>query len=119
MKINKKQFPPEEISSMVMGKMREIAEVSGLSAQLVRLATKDADNTVGLNVIRSSKNQLPQPLLLHLTRRPVGIARETPPLKTLTLGGEDIDNIMVIYSVEEFTRKHGLASMETREQLRG
>ena len=42
-----------------------------------RQATKDADTTVGLNVIQSSKNQLPQPLLLDLTRRPVGIARET------------------------------------------
>ncbi|KAM2202470.1 hypothetical protein ACFX1R_002180 [Malus domestica] len=132
MKVKKKQFYPDEISSMVLVKMLEIAEaylgstvknavikVPAYFTDSQRQATKDAGTMVGLNVIQSSENQLWQPLLLDLTRNPVGIARETPPLKTLTHGGEDFDNRMVIYSVEEFTRKHGLASVETQEHLRG
>ncbi|KAM1816945.1 hypothetical protein ACFX12_001292 [Malus domestica] len=108
---------------MVLVKMREIAEAylgSTVKNAVIKVpayftdsqlqATKDAGTTVGLNVIQSSKNQLWQ----RLDKKP-----GWPLLKTLTHGGEDFDNRMVIYSVEEFTRKHGLASVETREHLRG
>ncbi|KAM1913326.1 hypothetical protein ACFX14_001279 [Malus domestica] len=90
MKVKKKQFYPDEISSMVWVKMLEIAEaylgstvknavikVPAYFTDSQRQATKNAGTTVGLSVIQSSKNQLWQPLLSDLTRNPFGIARET------------------------------------------
>ena len=77
-----KQFATEEISSMVLIKMREIAEAylgSTIKNAVVtvpayfndsqRQATKDADVIAGLNVMVSSMSPQPPPLPTVLTKR--------------------------------------------------
>ncbi|KAK4392236.1 Heat shock cognate protein [Sesamum angolense] len=110
-----KQFAAEEISSMVLMKMREIAEaylgatvknavvtVPAYFNDSQRQATKDAGVIAGLNVMRIIMSPQLQPLLMVWTRR-------QPVLATAGdthLGGEDFDNRMVNHFVQEFKRKH-------------
>ncbi|KAJ6429130.1 hypothetical protein OIU84_020710 [Salix udensis] len=111
-----KQFAAEEISSMVLIKMREIAEaylgtpiknavvtVPAYFNDSQRQVTKDAGVIAGLNVMRIIEMSLLQPPL-HMV-----LTRRRPVLATAgdtRLGGEDFDNRLVNYFVKEFKRKH-------------
>ncbi|KAL1778403.1 heat shock 70 [Sigmodon hispidus] len=110
----KKSFYPEEVSSMVLTKMKEITEdylgktvtnavvtVPAYFNDSQRQATKDAGTIAGLNVLRM--NQL---LLLLL------MAGDTH------LGGEDFDNRMVNHFTAEFKRKHKKDISENKRAIR-
>ncbi|KAK8280491.1 hypothetical protein V6Z12_D09G178800 [Gossypium hirsutum] len=97
-----KQFAAEEISSMVLIKMREIAEaylgftvknavvtVPAYFNDSQRQATKDAGVIAGLNVMR-------------IINEPTAAATAGD----THLGGEDFDNRMVNHFVQEFKRKN-------------
>ncbi|PIA40360.1 hypothetical protein AQUCO_02500212v1 [Aquilegia coerulea] len=121
-----KQFSAEEISSMVLTKMREIAEaylgctvknamvtVPAYFNDSQRQATKDAGAIAGLNVLRiifGEKNVL----IFDLGGRTFDVSlltidegffevKATP--GDTHLGGEDFDNRMVNHFVQEFKRK--------------
>ncbi|XP_065872572.1 heat shock cognate 70 kDa protein-like [Euphorbia lathyris] len=140
-----KQFSAEEISSMVLTKMREIAEAylgSTVKNAVVtvpayfndsqRKATKDAGVIAGLNVMRiiseptaaaiaygldkkvssgGKKNVLIYDLGggtfdVSLVTIGEGIFEVMSTAGDTHLGGEDFDNRMVNYFVQEFKRKH-------------
>jgi len=141
-----KRFKPEEISSMVLEKMRDVAEkylgesiknavvtVPAYFNDSQRQATKDAGTIAGLNVIRiineptaaaiaygldkKSKSKSGGELvlifdlgggtfdvsLLHIDE---GVFEVKATAGDTHLGGEDFDNRMVMYFVEEFKKKH-------------
>ncbi|XP_061996197.1 heat shock cognate 70 kDa protein-like [Rosa rugosa] len=142
-----KQFAAEEISSMVLGKMREIAEAylgSTVRNAVItvpahfndsqRQATKDAGGIAGLNVMRIINEPTAAAIAYGLDKKASGYSRRnvmifdlgggTLDVSLLTiiggvfevkatagdthLGGEDFDNRMVNYCVEQFKRKHNL-----------
>ncbi|KAK4406127.1 Heat shock cognate protein 2 [Sesamum angolense] len=110
-----KQFSAEEISSMVLIKMKEIAEAylgSTVKNAVVtvpayfndsqRQATKDAGVIAGLNVMRI----INEPTAAAIA---YGFGQEGYQCWLLLdthLGGEDFDNRMVNHFVQEFKRKH-------------
>ncbi|GJU49582.1 heat shock cognate 70 kDa protein 2-like protein [Tanacetum coccineum] len=125
-KNEEKQFSAEEISSMVLIKMKEIAEaylgttiknavvtVPACFNDSQRQATKDAGVISGLNVMRIINEPTASPILLMALPEDasvdVGIfeVKSTAETKKTThLGGEDFDNRMVNHFVQEFRRKN-------------
>ncbi|GJR70862.1 heat shock cognate 70 kDa protein 2-like protein [Tanacetum coccineum] len=125
-KNEEKQFSAEEISSMVLIKMKEIAEaylgttiknavvtVPAYFNDSQRQATKDAGVISGLNVMRIINEPTASPILLMALPEDasvdVGIfeVKSTAETKKTThLGGEDFDNRMVNHFVQEFRRKN-------------
>ncbi|XP_054786716.1 heat shock cognate 70 kDa protein-like [Prosopis cineraria] len=144
-KSQEKQFLPEEISSMILAKMREIAEIylgSTIKDAVVtvpahfndsqRQATKDAGTIAGLNVLRIINEPTAASIAYGLDKKDiydhernifvfdlgggtfdvslVTIDKGDFEVKLLDgdthLGGEDFDNRMVKFFVEEFKGKH-------------
>uniref|UniRef100_A0A1A9W1P4 Heat shock 70 kDa protein cognate 2 n=1 Tax=Glossina brevipalpis TaxID=37001 RepID=A0A1A9W1P4_9MUSC len=139
-----KRFAPEEISSMVLTKMREIAElylgekvtdavvtVPAYFNDSQRQATKDAGSIAGLNVLRIINEPTAAALAYGLDKNLRGeknvlifdLGGGTFDVSILAidegslfevkstagdthLGGEDFDNRLVNFFVDEFKRKH-------------
>nr|GMC85077.1 heat shock cognate 70 kDa protein 2 [Ipomoea batatas]GMC87182.1 heat shock cognate 70 kDa protein 2 [Ipomoea batatas] len=128
-----KQFAAEEISSMVLIKMREIAEAylgSTVKNAVVtvpayfndsqRQATKDAGVIAGLNVMRIINEPTAAAIAYGLDKKATSVGTFDVSLLTIEegifevkatagdthLGGEDFDNRMVNHFVQEFKRKN-------------
>jgi heat shock protein 1/8 len=149
-----KQFAPEEISSMVLMKMKEIAEaflgrevknaVITLPAYFndsQRQATKDAGVISGLNVLRIINEPTAAAIAYGLDKKgkeknvlifdlgggtfdvslltiEEGIFEVKATAGDTHLGGEDFDNRMVEYFVQEFKRKFRKDLSENQRALR-
>nr|GMC80605.1 heat shock cognate 70 kDa protein 2 [Ipomoea batatas]GMD44018.1 heat shock cognate 70 kDa protein 2 [Ipomoea batatas] len=127
------QFAAEEISSMVLIKMREIAEAylgSTVKNAVVtvpayfndsqRQATKDAGVIAGLNVMRIINEPTAAAIAYGLDKKATSVGTFDVSLLTIEegifevkatagdthLGGEDFDNRMVNHFVQEFKRKN-------------
>jgi heat shock protein 1/8 len=149
-----KQFAPEEISSMVLMKMKEIAEaflgrevknavitVPAYFNDSQRQATKDAGVISGLNVLRIINEPTAAAIAYGLDKKgkeknvlifdlgggtfdvslltiEEGIFEVKATAGDTHLGGEDFDNRMVEYFVQEFKRKFRKDLSENQRALR-
>ena len=132
-----KTFQPEEISSMVLTKMKEIAEsyigeevtVPAYFNDSQRQATKDAGQICGLNVLRIINEPTAAAIAYGLDKKTEekmvlifdlgggtfdvsllsiddGIFEVKATAGDTHLGGEDFDNILMKYFIDEFKRKN-------------
>uniref|UniRef100_A0A8C6MQ03 Heat shock cognate 71 kDa protein n=1 Tax=Mus spicilegus TaxID=10103 RepID=A0A8C6MQ03_MUSSI len=120
-----KSFYPEEVSSMVLTKMKEIAEayprktvtnavvtVLAYFNDSQRQATKDAGTIAGLNVRRIINEPTAAAIAyggtfdVSILTSEDGIFEVKSTAGDTHLGGEDFDNQMVNHFIAEFKRKH-------------
>merc|ERR1712185_19180 len=149
-----KEFAPEEISSMVLIKMREIAEaylgkdvknavvtVPAYFNDSQRQATKDAGSIAGLNVLRIINEPTAAAIAYGLDKKgdeknvlifdlgggtfdvslltiEEGIFEVKATAGDTHLGGEDFDNRMVHYFLQEFKRKFKKDMKDNQRALR-
>jgi heat shock 70kDa protein 1/2/6/8 len=151
-----KTFQPEEISSMVLTKMKEIAEsyigetvtdavvtVPAYFNDSQRQATKDAGVISGLNVLRIINEPTAAAIAYGLDKVNSGdekivlifdLGGGTFDVSLLSiddgvfevkstagdthLGGEDFDNILMKYFIDEFKRKHKVDISDNKRSLR-
>eukprot|EP00977_Amphora_coffeiformis_P014529 scaffold4084_cov194-Amphora_coffeaeformis.AAC.4 len=149
-----KEFKAEEISSMVLSKMKEIAEaylakevknavvtVPAYFNDSQRQATKDAGAIAGLNVLRIINEPTAAAIAYGLDQKGAeknvlifdlgggtfdvslltieeGIFEVKATAGDTHLGGEDFDNRMVDYFLQEFKRRHRKDMSENQRALR-
>lgn len=150
----KKQFKAEEISSMVLTKMKDIAEaylgkevknavvtVPAYFNDSQRQATKDAGAISGLNVLRIINEPTAAAIAYGLDQKgdeknvlifdlgggtfdvslltiEEGIFEVKATAGDTHLGGEDFDNRMVDYFLQDFKRRHRKDMSENQRALR-
>merc|ERR1739844_211555 len=137
-----KQFKAEEISSMVLTKMKEIAEaylgkevknavvtVPAYFNDSQRQATKDAGSIAGLNVMRIINEPTAAAIAYGLDKKGdeknvliFDLGGGTFEVKATAgdthLGGEDFDNRMVDYFLQDFKRRHRKDMSQNQRSLR-
>ena len=149
-----KTFQPEEISSMVLTKMKEVAEsyigekvtdavvtVPAYFNDSQRQATKDAGMIAGLNILRIINEPTAAAIAYGLDKKDEektilifdlgggtfdvsllsiddGIFEVKATAGDTHLGGEDFDNILMKYFIDEFKRKYKVDISDNKRSLR-